>query len=495
MGIFGSDDVHFKNQKYHALRKQAQTSGVLFQDPEFPPSSQSISKNGNLGRNIEWKRPKEICSDPKLVVDGISSQDLIQGELGNCWLVAACCCLAIDKSVWSQVIPDVKDQEWDAKQPEKYAGIFHFRFWRYGVWTDVVIDDLLPCRRGQLVYLRSKAQNEFWSPLLEKAYAKLIGSYEALDGGELSEALEDFTGGVSETFNLQEEKYFQDVNKKEEFFEWLERQLSDHALMAAAIPAVTKDDMEKATDTGLVMGHAYSITAIKKVGMKGTGLFSFLKREKLAMIRLRNPWGGSEWKGAFSDGSEEWSKITSKERSNIGLTFDEDGEFWMTFDDFVTNFINLAVCHMLNLSLFSLQKRWHASTLDGEWSTPNRAGGCINNRESFLENPQFAFSMTDDENEVILVLTQKDTKEKNAERSVIGFTILKVEENRRFRLHTITTVIQSSVFRNSRSVLLRRKLERGRYVVVSCKFDPGQTGAFLMRFFLGCNARALYVSQ
>jgi len=46
---------------------------------------------------------QEICDDPHLVTEGISSHDLLQGELGNCWLVAACSCLALHKSLWSQV--------------------------------------------------------------------------------------------------------------------------------------------------------------------------------------------------------------------------------------------------------------------------------------------------------------------------------------------------------------------------------------------------------
>ncbi len=52
------------------------------------------------------------------------------------------------------------------------------------------------------IYSHSCNMNDMWVPLVEKTYAKLLGSYQALRGGDIGEALAGLTGGVCERIDI-----------------------------------------------------------------------------------------------------------------------------------------------------------------------------------------------------------------------------------------------------------------------------------------------------
>ena len=109
---------------------------------------------------------QEICDDPQLFVSGASRFDVKQGELGDCWLLAAVASLCQNQKFLARVVPE------DQSFSEGYAGIFKFNFWQFGKWTEVIVDDRLPTYNNRLVFMHSVDSNEFWTPLVEKAYAK-----------------------------------------------------------------------------------------------------------------------------------------------------------------------------------------------------------------------------------------------------------------------------------------------------------------------------------
>ncbi|XP_077361745.1 calpain-5-like [Festucalex cinctus] len=494
----------YKNQHYAELKKDCIKSKKLFEDPEFPATDASVYYRNPPPGIVRWKRPGEISNDPHLFVEGVSAHDLNQGSVGNCWFVAACSCLALKPNLWKKVIPDWKEQEWDSKHPEDYAGIFHFQFWVFGEWVDVVVDDRLPTINGELIYCHSKDNNEYWSALLEKAYAKLSGCYESLVGGNTGDAVVDFSGAVAEAVNLEAEAYYKDQKKMDHLFADLLKVYDRGGIISCSIKA-QPHEIESRMANGLVKGHAYSVTAVNRVRL-GHGLIAYFKNETIPMIRMRNPWGKTEWNGPWSDSSEEWSKVGDTERGNLGITVEDDGEFWMSFTDWCKYFTDADVCRLINTSVISIHKTWHEIVHFGSWTKHaepllNRCGGCANHKPTFLQNPQYVFDVTKESDEVLVSLQQRDMKIHRkfgqGENLTIGFSIFKVELNRKYRLHDILTqkVVATSTYINARTVFMRCTLQQGRYVILPTTFKPHTLGDYMIRLFTDLDSGCREVSD
>lgn len=192
----------------------------------------------------------------------------------------------------------------------------------------ITIDSLLPVSRDTNEPFGSSSRTgQPWVALVEKAYAKLHGGYAALESGECQDAFDDLSGCPSDLVRLE---------ALDQPFEWVKQNaLRGDVLLAAAIDGAVAGHGEAAErHEGLLVNHAYSLVDAK-VEARPDG-------SRVELVQLRNPWSQFEWNGAYSDRSALWSE---EMRRDVRLCADEnDGVFWMAFDDFRKRFDVIRFC-------------------------------------------------------------------------------------------------------------------------------------------------------
>ncbi|KAM9201712.1 calpain-3 isoform 3-T3 [Dugong dugon] len=469
--------IGVKEKTFEQLHKKCLEKKVLYLDPEFPPDETSLFYSQKFPVQFVWKRPPEICENPRFIIGGANRTDICQGDLGDCWFLAAIACLTLNERLLFRVIPH------DQSFTNNYAGIFHFQFWRYGDWVDVVIDDCLPTYNNQLVFTKSNHRDEFWSALLEKAYAKLHGSYEALKGGNTTEAMEDFTGGVTEFFDIKE--------APRDMYKIMKKAIERGSLMGCSIDTIVPVQYETKMASGLVKGHAYSVTGLEE---------TLFKDEKVKLVRLRNPWGQVEWKGSWSDGWKDWSFVDKDEKARLQYQVTENGEFWMSYDDFIYHFTKLEICNLTADALESDKlQTWTVSVNEGRWVRGCSAGGCRNFPDTFWTNPQYRLKLLEEDDDpddsqvvcsFLVALMQKNRRKERklgANLFTIGFAIYEMHGNKQhlqkdFFLYNASKA-RSKTYINMREVSQRFRLPPSEYVIVPSTYEPHQEGDFILRVF------------
>jgi len=396
--------------------------GVRFVDAEFPPCGSSLGTVYEEDRSsrlriskaqkdaVKWIPLPELVrmafpnKTPCLFDDLIEPNDLTQGQVGDCWLLASIAGLAEFPNMVRELF--CADYNEEGKYTIKLFDL------SANQWEYVTIDDSVPCtyeedwsecveyenEKGQMVFRTPSADwvapkrwvplfarlhsEEIWTQLLEKSVAKFCGgSYANIAGGIEAFAYIMFTGFPvvyvfqrtrsgpdAETADAgsweRGQSQYDPVKGKtkpvcgyrklddypamdnDHVFQKIASYDQRNYLMGASITAFTQPASIKGyfRKDGLVLGHAYSLitaSCVDETLPDGT-----IKTWK--MILLRNPHGpGSsthptEWNQRWSDTSTLWQEHPQVAQE---LNFNplDDGLFWMELSDFCAIFDKIQI--------------------------------------------------------------------------------------------------------------------------------------------------------
>ncbi|KAF4664025.1 hypothetical protein FOL47_005335 [Perkinsus chesapeaki] len=317
-----------------------------FVDDEFPPGPRALFGDSPTGvptdtnvhnrwseiTQLPWLRPGpnyQLFSP----TSGPLPEDVLQGALGDCWILSALAALCQQRP---SLIKDLFPYQGGGEASP--VGAYLVRLCNSsGAWRLVVVDDhFLSTSPGHRVFA-GRSSRVLWVSLLEKAYAKLNGSYEAIEAGTAAEGLTALTGWPCVVYRLQAGgsgvNGGREITQQDDEVLW--GSLLSHAgvhVMCASCGFVDGVGKEEYEAMGLFSQHCYSILKVATIG-------------DLRLLKLRNPWGSRVWRGAYGPTSPQW---TPELEVALQATTDEDptgpGTFWIPLSDMRRYFSAITVC-------------------------------------------------------------------------------------------------------------------------------------------------------
>lgn len=304
--------------------------------PEGTPSDSDVAEPTVI------KRVSEVFPGQPLFAGKTPTCTAVQGAIGDGFLIqslTAIQTLGLNANGDSSSTP-VDDQlggpdtqhpllrnfaAWDAE-----VGVYGVLFFVNGAWTWVIVDDLIAVDGGGRRPLFACSSGvETWPMLLEKAYAKLHGNWDLIDGGWPTEAFVTLTGGVATSIAV-------DKMTLEDFNSTFVANPSVKSVVTCSTEVAEEDSLSEHVDRfrGLFAGGMYTVIRCKVTG-DGKGF-----------VRVRNHFGvDGEWSGPYSDNAKEWDKNVLH-RMELQPQKKDDRGFWMQWRDFCAMFPRPTVCEI-----------------------------------------------------------------------------------------------------------------------------------------------------
>ena len=285
----------------------------------------------------------EDKSYPVTLFSSPSANDVVQGGVGSCWFISSLAALAERPELLRNTM-----------SPQVYNtnGFHQVRLCIRGRWVVINIDDYLPCSiMKRLVFARSR-RRQFYVPFIEKALAKFNGSYEAIASGATVEGLQTLTGEPCEVIYLENARLSLKSGNNA-----ASAKANSFVLEASANnnPAMVWKKIMLARQRGYLMtalcyNEKINLIEFQIVGLFSRHIYSVLDAREFEhngktvnLLKLRNPWGKKEWRGAWSMSWPNWPDHIRAELMPSASSV-KDGSFWISFEHVLEYFYDLTVC-------------------------------------------------------------------------------------------------------------------------------------------------------
>ena len=476
---------------------------------------------------IEWYRIDEISKNPQFLCNTSGSSEVVQGALGDCWFISALAAIStkdhlIRGEFHESILEDgnIDNEETLMLSSGVYPPIFHyfrtkgiycFRFYKNFKWRYVVIDDRLPCmkvigkaKRPKVLYSKCRNTNEFWVSLIEKAYAKLHGCYEAIVSGCIDDGIVDLTGQESfrisldlqQQHNIPNDRLWNIIKNYNRISIKKAKQDDDEDVITTKSNTIMLCSVEADTNhqeicfedekMGLLFNHGYPIlNAIEIPKPKGK------HRQTSRLIRMKNSWGFKSWNGKWAMASEEYEKnkeelIKALREIDENAKLSEPGTFFMCFNDFRKIITKL----YLGIEFYPNYVGFY---YDDHWSDVLPTALPWESEPDFFNNPQYYINIKE-KTKLFINIAQQDPRIIRQRGNYFPFerfvrknclVIAKVSNGKsRLTHYKEEDIIMISTVRQHKDNSLHCPLQPGEYILIPCNCTRGKGGNFRLSIYV-----------
>lgn len=477
-------------------KQQNESQFDLYEDPNFNQTTHPIVPLKNRSQPtldteseaVEWLRPQAFTDAPEYFTSSSGCGIVRVGDINDSWLLGVFAAIAMHPD---NLIENVFASE--SLEAFKTYGIFTCRFYKNAEWIYVTTDTTLAYNQslpsaqmkasstdsGHVFFGSTLDRNEMFIPFLEKAYAKLHGSYQSLHASDtiksngnssnavptsvrILEAFVDCTGATAYRIDLHDERFGAIDPDGSLLWKKMERLVKKKAILTTQCKQLTLQSTTLPTETtsGILRNRQYIVLYTKQIGLSE-------ESNVLRFVKLKNVWGRGRWKGDWGPNDIKWDEYAHVEanfrndseceihKSKSG----KDGLFWMLYEDFLQTFNELFCVNIVseheNVYPYVIPSQWIGISAAGGPSkslalgrgTSQLEGKKYRPTEHFIEkskwrwisesepswhrNPQFRLTACEKTSNVVISLLQQDSRLCNGENVAIHFVLERLQPTQR----------------------------------------------------------------